>query len=68
MWSQGLALAKMWLPHAVLGTGTFSRDHRLVTNPGPVLSLSLSVESPQKRLEPGTTTQVRTAGSLLLWL
>lgn len=63
-----MALVQMWLPHAVSGTGNFSRDHRLVTNPGPVLSLSLSTESPQKRLEPETTTQVRTAVSLVLSL
>lgn len=33
-------------------------------NPGPVLPLSLSLRSPQRRLEPGTTMQVRTARPL----
>uniref|UniRef100_A0A8C8ECB4 ATPase H+ transporting V0 subunit b n=1 Tax=Otus sunia TaxID=257818 RepID=A0A8C8ECB4_9STRI len=58
----------MWLLHAVSGAGASPRDHGFTTNPGPVLSLSLSLESPQRQLEPGTTTQVRTVQSLVLLL
>jgi len=41
------------------------RHHGLASNPGPVLSLSLSLQSPQRRSERGTTTRVRTAQSLV---